>query len=339
MLIPILMLGGMQAVMLNTLRSEIRNTVTWYCSEPLQHSAALQVLTRPGFALHPDAPCRAGAIVLEIFRAIRGSLAYPAFQAAAGVELQMEAAFLFDDVADDEVDPSYGTSVAQEVSLAITLMCCGAAVASKAAHHSGRSESSLRSLVQLHQNQIDACAGQFLDAQLERRTIVSTDESLKMTSLKAGSLGRFAADFGASIATDDPDLIQLFGDFGFNLFTYLQLIDDLRDACPKTGLPKDLMHRKKTVPLVFFYQSLAGMLPDTSDGIMQPQAGDKINPVVRQIFKSSGAELFCAVVAEAFLNRARGNPASIGERLNTVERLEHFTSALAINPEEALEAS
>ncbi len=51
-----------------------------------------------------------------------------------------------------------------------------------------------------------------------------------MTSLKAGSLGRFAAGLGASMATDDPEIVDLCGDFGFNLFTYLQLVDDLRDA-------------------------------------------------------------------------------------------------------------
>ena len=328
--------------MLDALRSEIRIMADRYCSEPAHREAMLGALARPGFALHPEARCRAGLLTLHVYRATCGSPSPVAFQAAAAVELQMEAAFMFDHVADQEIDARYGLSAAEELALAIAVLSCGAAAAGEASHRAGRNGSGLPSLLQFHRNYVSACAGQFLDGSLEKRKVASTDEALAMTSLKSGSLGRFAAAFGACMATEDPETVWSFGEFGFDLLTYLQLVDDLRDACPGDGKPGDLILHKKTVPLVFFYDYLAQRYPergnalDIIDGIMLEQTPESAALEIRREFEASGAGLFGAIAAESFLNRAKGHLERLKPRLANVEHLEQLVGSLEISPQEIL---
>ena len=118
--------------------------------------------------------------------------------------------------------------------------------------------------------------------------MATTDEALTMTSLKAGSLGRFATGLGASMATEDPEIVNLCGEFGFNLFTYLQLVDDLRDACEAQDLRGDLMRHKKTLPVVFFHNSLTESNPEVVCSIIPPEASEKAKADAWQDFESSG---------------------------------------------------
>ena len=163
-----------------------------------------------------------------------------------------------------------------------------------------------------------------------------------MTLLKSGSLGRFAAAFGAGMATDDPEIVRSFGEFGFDLLTYLQLVDDLRDACPLDGKPGDLSQHKKTVPLVFFYDYLAQRYPDRGnaldiiDGIMSQRTPESAALEIRREFEASGAGLFVAIAAETFLNRAKSHLERLKLRVANVEELEQLIGALEISPQEIL---
>ena len=319
--------------MLHVLRAQIRTAIVEYCAEFVHREAMLRALSRPGFALSPEARCRAGVLTLNVCQAVGGQPNDAAIKAAAAVELHMAAAYMFDNVADQEVDPEFGLSPAEELALAIAILSCGAAVAAQAAFDPGMHSNARSSLLEFHVNFISACAGQFLDAHLERGIQATYEEALKMTSLKAGSLGRMAADIGASIATDDPEIVSLCSEFGFNLFTYVQLIDDLRDACPTQGVQRDLLGHKQTVPLVFLYRTIAEKSSGDSD-IMSPQVLELAGVDVRREFESSGAPVFSAVVAETFLNRARRNLEELERRIWTVDSLEHLVSSVEITPEE-----
>jgi geranylgeranyl pyrophosphate synthase len=323
--------------MFAVLRAEIRKAVELYCEEPISREAMLRALARPGFALHPQAPCRAGVLTLEVHHAISGSPSATAIQAAVAVELHMQAAYMFDNVADRDKGPSDDLSPAEELALAIGLLSCGQAAAAEAAYAGGRHGSGLRLLLQwTGRCASSCCAGQFLDAHLEKRHLATTDEALKMTSLKAGSLGRFATGLGASVATEDPEIVNLCGEFGFNLFTYFQLIDDLRDACPAQDLDADLMRHKKTLPVVFFCNSLMERNPEVVCSIIPSEVCEGTKADARQEFEASGAWVFGAIVAEAFLNRAKSNLAGIKSRLGTVGNLERFVSAFEITPREVV---
>jgi geranylgeranyl pyrophosphate synthase len=162
---------------------------------------------------------------------------------------------------------------------------------------------------------------------------------MQITRLKSGSLGRLATSFAANIATEESQTIKLFEEFGFNLFTYMQLVDDLRDACPENTSHTDFGQHKKTLPLVYFSNFLAEDAPVTNSGIMSPDSGVPISHEVRQAFKTSGAEVFSAIVAETFLNRAKSNLADLRDRVIMVESLEQLVSSVEFNPNEIMAVS
>ena len=147
-----------------------------------------------------------------------------------------------------------------------------------------------------------------------------------------------AAEFGAALATDEAETIELFGAFGFNALTYVQLIDDLRDACPYDIQNGDLARRKKTVPVVFFHHYLVQSFPGTvGDQIWQNLATDL--PQIRLNYEISGAEDFCAVIAEVFLNRARSNLLDLRTRIGEVSGLEEYLESLVHGSEQFTAAS
>lgn len=324
--------------MLNQLRMEIRQVVESYCDEPALLEGMLQALSQPGFALHPEARCTAGLLALKIYEAICDKTTTYAFQSSAAVELYMEAAFIFDNVADQETDSTQGMAMAENLAIAIALMTCGGMAACEASQQMERKSQILRSLFQLQRDCLRACSGQFLDARLQKSNIVSTDEALEMTCLKSGSLGRLAATQGAIMATDSSEIIDLFGEFGLNLFTYLQIIDDMRDACPAEGNMRDMEQAKKTLPLVFFYNSISQERTDSGYDIIPFLYDERFRQEIHQEFGTSGANVFCAIVAESFLNRAKGNLAALKDRVRTVEGLEQFVSTLEISPDEVFAA-
>ncbi len=318
-------------MILNELRLTIENIVNDYCTEPSIKEALLRALARPGYALHPESSCRAGVLVLEVYRSIRGGISEGALLGAGGVELVMEACFMFDNVADEEVKPQYRVSSAEELSMAISLLATGIAAVHQAAQHSYSIGSKL-ALVSRYVSEFNAaCAGQFLDAHLVGVGSCDSNKALQMTSLKAGGLGKSSAMVGACLAGGTPDVVDLFGEFGLNLFTYLQLIDDLRDACPVGEMDCDLVQNKRTVPLVFFYNSLQ----PGNDGLnttVRTEIDDLAS--ARTEYIRSGAHLFGATVAEAYLNRARANLKDLKESLGAVETLERLVGSLEISLEE-----
>jgi len=320
--------------MLDALRAALGEALGRYCREPLHREGMVRALSRPGFALHPQSECRAGALTLLAYEAVGGRSDAAAFKAAAAVELHMEAAYMFDSVADDHSERRHGLSTSEELAIAISCLACGTALSLEAAVSKAASSPCLEAVRELQRSCVDACGGQFLDACLPGKGMVSSEDALRMTALKAGSIGRMAAGFGAGLAGGDAQTSALCGEFGFNLFTYLQLVDDLRDACPKGGVPEDLLQNKKTVPLVFFAGSLPGAGASVVSATMRGKEDPEAARQLQEVFERSGANVFCGVVAEVFLNRAKDNLADLNRRLRTVEPLERFVGSFEVTPKE-----
>ena len=325
--------------MLSNLQRQVTKLIYQQSSEQTQREAIMRALTRPGFVLNQDASCRAGVLALETYNAIAGSPCDAAEVGAAGVELLMESCFMFDHVGDQEVDPRYGFSPAEELSLAIAILSVGMAAAYDAERTlspgSGWRQNPLRSFFA---NFVSACAGQYLDVHMGVSEGLSTDDALRMTTLKSGSLGTMVAGFCARLATDDSDIIYLFEEFGFNLLTYLQLIDDLRDACPSEGKDSDYVQNKQTVPLAYFYNTHAAVRSKDGSGTMSSLTAVDEYDHIKATFEASGALAFGAVIAEAYLNRAKGDLAQLAERLGSLQTLEHILTSVEIAPQELLEA-
>jgi len=222
----------------------------------------------------------------------------------------MEAGYLLDHLADGEIDPAFASSEGEELALGLAVLCCGFATISEVSLQSHMSEHCLLILKDLFKSSVNAAAGQHLDALLEKRQRATMAEALEMTSLKAGSLGRLAAEVGAGLATVNTALIETLGDFGSNLLIYAQLMDDMEDALPQEEAHGDFFRGKKTIPLVFFTDS-TGPLSDSLEGQPFPNRITRHSREVGTTLHTSGACAFCAILAEIFLNRAKHNLADL----------------------------
>lgn len=276
--------------MLSLVRAQVADAVIAN-TEPAIHADLIRLLSRPGYALHPRSSCRGGLLALETYRAVKRTSDPAALLAAAAVELLMQSASVFDDISDGQA----GGSHAEDLALALALLTAGTATASEATSCSPDPVGAMRHFCVASG---EACAGQFLDARLERRGSATADESLEMTRLKSGSLGRFAAGFAARLAGAEPEALDMFERFASDLFSFAQLVDDQRDARPPVG-DSDLARSKATLPVVFY-------LRGASDAMLSRQTCDA--------YLSSGASTYTAIIALAYLARARAELRLLADR-------------------------
>ncbi len=107
------------------------------------------------------------------------------------------------------------------------------------------------------------CEGQFLDISFERRLDVSVDEYLEMISRKTAALLGASVQAGAILATDDPETIEAFRAFGYELGMAFQMADDVKGtfwSSSDSGKPVagDVRKRKKNLPLVWALEHADG---------------------------------------------------------------------------------
>jgi len=94
-----------------------------------------------------------------------------------------------------------------------------------------------------------------------------------------------------------------------------------------------------TVPLVFFYNSLANGHSDGSGGTMPLATAIKAGTDIRREFEASGAPEFGAIIAETFLNRAKSNLQDLRSQLGSVQTLEHLLTSIEITSSELIVAA
>ena len=307
--------------MLSLVRAQVADAVLSH-AEPVIHAELIRLLGRPGYALHPEGRCRAGVLTLEVYAAIRRRYDRAALVAAAAVELQMQSAYLFDDVADR---PGAGSGP-EDLALALALLTAGTATATEATRDAPDPWSAMHHFCAATGG---ACAGQFLDARLEKRGGASLGEALEMTCLKSGSLGSFAAGFAARLAGARGESLALFERVGFNLFTYAQLVDDQRDACAPAGTC-DLAQAKATLPVVYFSDRAAIDSARAVDGTIPRPTCDA--------YESSGASAYAAILALAYLDRAHADLAHLADRGHDTHALGRFLDRVESGASETLGA-
>ena len=304
--------------MLEPLREQIQEVIATRMAAPIRQDL-VKLLRRQGYALHPDGLCRAGMLALHVHEAVsREPMGRTALLAAAAVEIQMEAAFVFDEVADGAPGGTRG----EDLGLAIALLTAGAAAAEEAAADSPGRSAALDHFCRAYS---EACAGQFLDAALQGRGDATLEEALRMTRLKAGGLGKFATGFAARIAGAKEGGVALFERFGDHTFTLAQLVDDLRDACAP-GRDSDLAQRKATLPVVFYGRQID--FPAPVDGILSRDICDS--------YESSVAPLYAAILAHAYMSRADEDLTLLARRGYAVGGLIRFLQSVDSGAEDTL---
>lgn len=84
------------------------------------------------------------------------------------------------------------------------------------------------------------------------RAVTDAVDAYEVAAAKSGPLGSLAARLGARTASDDSELVRLYGSFGWQFAVYSQLLNDARDAAPSGSRHKrDVREGRQTVPLVF----------------------------------------------------------------------------------------
>ena len=100
-----------------------------------------------------------------------------------------------------------------------------------------------------------------------------------------------------------------------------------------------MLRWKKTVPLVYFYNSVGAKRGYGADGIMPAYFGVASGQARAPAFGDSGADVFGALVAEAYLNEARSVLAKLMIRLGPLENLERYIDAIEFAPQKVASSS
>jgi geranylgeranyl diphosphate synthase, type I len=100
------------------------------------------------------------------------------------------------------------------------------------------------------------CEGQYLDITFERQDEISVEAYLEMIGKKTAALLGASVQAGAILATDDPDVVEAYRRFGYDLGMAFQMADDVKGsfwASAESGKPEagDIRKRKKTLPVVW----------------------------------------------------------------------------------------
>jgi geranylgeranyl diphosphate synthase type I len=129
--------------------------------------------------------------------------------------------------------------------------------------HSVPTSTAIRVSGLLTESYVEMIEGQCRDLQFEQRETIRTDEYLDMIALKTGALIRSSLAIGATVATDDAQVIESIARFGRAIGRLFQIRDDYLgiwgdDAITGKSTDSDIVQRKKSYPIVYAFQQAAG---------------------------------------------------------------------------------
>lgn len=294
---------------LHLVRAQIADAIVVHAEASI-HAELIRLLARPGYALHPQSRCRAGVFALEVHCAARRSFDKTALLVAAAVELQRQSGFLFDELSGR---PAGGLDTA-DLALAVALLVAATGTAAEA---SGAAPDPAATLRHFCDATGGACAEQVLEGRLQRSGAATLEDPLRLTRLRSGTLGRFAAGFAARAAGAEPTGAALFERLGFHLFTFAHLMHDHPDA----GRPAPLRGRDEASQ-----HTDGARQGDASpsgakspDGALSPQ-------LLSPEHDSPGGSSFAEILALAYLGRAHADLQLLAARGYAVEGLGRFLS-------------
>lgn len=205
-------------------------------------------------------------------RPLLGLLAYhsltgdyrPALPGAAAVELGHNFSLVHDDIEDADTERRHRPTLwaIWGVPLAINAGDALFALSRLALYRllDGFGESRVLALMRVYDETCLAlCEGQYLDISFERRPDVTVEAYLEMIGKKTAALVGASVQAGAILATDDPEVIEAYRRFGYDLGMAFQMADDVKGSfwtSSESGKPEagDIRKRKKTLPLVWALQ-------------------------------------------------------------------------------------
>jgi len=205
----------------------------------------LSVLCEPLRVLAADAHSRT-AVLVACSCLSAGADWRSALWPAAGAELMMAAADVFDDVADLDPGSEATTSGGKLLTAAAGLLALASAALLRAVDD-GVSPATAIALGQLHGTEF-ARAANGQAASLEPGPVDALT-AYQHSASKSGPLGSLLAQLGARTATHDSELLELYGRFGWSLAVHGQMRNDTGDVDdPRKA---DVRSGAHTVPLAY----------------------------------------------------------------------------------------
>jgi geranylgeranyl pyrophosphate synthase len=211
----------------------------------------------------------------------------------------MAAADVFDDIADGEAE-----SLAKQVGAGGVLMGAAGLLALAAGVVLRAVDDGVppRTVVELgrllSEYLVQAADGQARSLSAPPHLVKDPVDAYQLAAIKSGPLGSLAAQMGARVVVDDPDLLRAYATYGWHLAVFSQLMNDARDAAPGGSPDKhDVRAGSKTVPLV--YVGSSGAPPDLrGDSLLEWERRE------RQRVAAEGGVLTAVALAQA--ERLRG---------------------------------
>ncbi len=203
-------------------------------------------------------------------RPLLGLLAYqtltgdyhPALPGAAAVELGHNFSLVHDDIEDGDVERRHRPTLwaVWGIPLAINAGDALFALSRLALYRlldDGFSERRVLALMRVYDETCLAlCEGQYLDISFEREADVTVEAYLEMIGKKTAALVGASVQAGAILATDEPEVIEAYRRFGYDLGMAFQMADDVKGSFWSTAdsgkaEAGDIRKRKKTLPVVW----------------------------------------------------------------------------------------
>ncbi|GEM_PF-3561511 len=296
-------------LMLSGFSDDLRNAIT-------EHNP--QVL----FAGHPRSLT---ILPLTAYEGIGSGNSMDAIAAGAAMEFLLAAGDVLDDLQDSAptLDVPHWSgercpSVQQTEVLTALLLLSERALVSVSESIPSR-QRVLRAISLFSEFKMRAFAGQYSDVRSSAKAVGGPATSSEITKQKSGSVGRCAGMLGASLASDDPEVISLVGDFGEHFAIASQMNNDIADLWPSSGKLNDLTQLRNTAPIAFALAVTSPARPIASQALRAMQTTDQDNrpslhPELEQardeVFRSGGVQFAIALTAVQ-LTKAR----TIGRKL------------------------
>ena len=231
----------------------------------------------------------------------------PALPVAGACTLLYLGADLFDNVVDGELSPGWEGREAGEASLAAaTLLASLPQLSIARLRERGTPVGRLWALANLFAETLLAMsAGEHEDLLFTGSDDVSPEMCRAVAERKSGSEFALFARAGATLATEDPGVIEEYAAFGHCLGTAGQICSDVRDIWDGED-GRDLLNGKRTLPIVHALHALRGASRERLRGLLGA-AGESVerHDEVRELLAAAGAVHYATLVAEVYRQRAR----------------------------------
>jgi geranylgeranyl pyrophosphate synthase len=154
----------------------------------------------------------------------------------------------------------------------------------------------------LHRSILRMCGGQHSDL---TQTEASLEAAWRIAELKTGAFFALACRMGARLATDDPERLGAFSEYGHHLGILIQIGDDWGDLWPQAGQSDLARGSAVTLPVAYALDVLSqGERDRLRAALKAAQASPDAEAEALGLIEGAGAELYLATQAVLHQQRA-----------------------------------